>query len=335
MDLLTHGLAGALVARSLARPGQARLALGTGFAAALLPDADVLIRSPADPLLAIEFHRHFSHSLLISPLGALLAAWLVWLILRRKVPLLTLYIFAWPAYVSACLLDAATSYGTRLLWPLDDRAWSWNLIAVVDPLFSLFLIAGFALAWWTASALPARLALLLALAWLGLGYVQRERAGEAAAALALSRGHTPVTIEAKPTMGNLLVWRTLYLHEEHFHVDAVRPGFGNLRVYPGSSIERFRPEQLVKLDPGSRLARDIARFTRFSAGKVALHEIDGRLLLGDVRYALRPNDTAPLWGITLALDEQEGAPEFLTFRKVDEETRAAFLAMLRGDQAVD
>ena len=332
VDLLTHGLVGALAARSLARHQHARLALGTGFVAALLPDADTLIRSPADPLLAIEFHRHFSHSLLFAPLGALLAAGLLWLLLRRREPLARLYWYALAAYVSACLLDTATSYGTQLFWPLSATRHAWNLVAIVDPLLTLAMLAAVMGSWRGARAWLARGALLLGAAYLALGYVQRERAVVLASELAAGRGHAPALIEAKPTIGNLLVWRTLYLEEGLFYVDAVRPGLGASRVYPGESIARFQAEGSMgpDIDPASVLAGDIRRFSVLSAGYVALHPGDP-LVLGDVRYAVRPNGVAPLWGIEIDLAEPDRHARFVTFRSVDEEVRSAFLAMLRGE----
>lgn len=331
MDLLTHGLTGALAARSLAGRAHARLALGTGLAVALLPDADTLIRSPADPLLAIEFHRHFSHSLLFAPLGALAGALLVWLLVGRRTALLTLYPWALAAYLSACLLDAATSYGTQLLWPLSGERYAWNLVAIVDPLLTLVLVAAVVGSWRGSGDWVARGALLLGVAYLAMGYVQRERATAVAAGLAAGRGHAPMVIEAKPTIGNLLVWRTLYLEDDVFHVDAVRAGLGGVRVYPGTSVPRFRGEQLAGLgiEPGSVLANDVRRFTALSSGHVVLHPGDPAVL-GDIRYALRPNGSAPLWGIELDPREPERHARFVTFRQVDDEVRSAFLAMLRG-----
>lgn len=332
MDLLTHGLTGALAARSLAGREHARLALGTGFAVALLPDADTLIRSPADPLLAIEFHRHFSHSLLFAPLGALLGAALVWLLIGRRKSLLTLYPWALAAYLSACLLDAATSYGTQLLWPLSGERYAWNLVAIVDPLLTLVMLAAAVASWRGGGAWVARGALLLGVAYLATGYVQRERATAVAAGLAAGRGHAPTLIEAKPTIGNLLVWRTLYLEGDAFHIDAVRAGLGGTRAYPGTSVARFRGEQLAGLgiDPGLVLAGDIQRFIALSSGYVALHPGDPPVL-GDVRYALRPNGSAPLWGIEVDASTAGRHARFVTFRRVDDETRSAFLAMLRGE----
>ena len=51
MDPLSQGVVGAIAAQSVARSGELRAASVAGFAAGLLPDLDVFIRSAADPLL--------------------------------------------------------------------------------------------------------------------------------------------------------------------------------------------------------------------------------------------------------------------------------------------
>ena len=38
----------------------------------MAPDLDVLFQSPTDPILFLEFHRQFTHSLVFIPIGALL-----------------------------------------------------------------------------------------------------------------------------------------------------------------------------------------------------------------------------------------------------------------------
>lgn len=65
MDLLTQSLIGAGLAQAGARRDELRMATGIGLVAGLLADADVLIQSSADPLLQIEYHRHFTHSLFL------------------------------------------------------------------------------------------------------------------------------------------------------------------------------------------------------------------------------------------------------------------------------
>ena len=63
MDPLTQGVLGA----SLPQASTARSYVGIaglfGFIAGMAPDLDVLIRSDTDPLLFLEYHRQFTHSL--------------------------------------------------------------------------------------------------------------------------------------------------------------------------------------------------------------------------------------------------------------------------------
>lgn len=45
-----------------------------GLLSGLAPDLDALIKSQSDPLLALEFHRQFTHSLFFIPIGSLICA---------------------------------------------------------------------------------------------------------------------------------------------------------------------------------------------------------------------------------------------------------------------
>ena len=115
MDIITQGVIGAAAAQCGARPDRLRVAALAGAIGGLLPDTDIFIRWPSDPLLFIEYHRHFTHSLLFIPFGALIAAALSWLLTRRKEAIRTLY---WPCLLGIAthgLLDSCTSYGTHLL----------------------------------------------------------------------------------------------------------------------------------------------------------------------------------------------------------------------------
>ena len=115
MDLLTQGLLGATMAQSGAKQQETRIATGIGFVAGIAADVDILIQSENDPLLNIEFHRHFTHSLFFVPLGALIVALLLWPFLRKRLSFARLYLFACRGYCLSGVLDAFTSYGTNLL----------------------------------------------------------------------------------------------------------------------------------------------------------------------------------------------------------------------------
>lgn len=331
MDLLTQGLLGAALAQAGAKRNEARVAAGAGFVAAILADADVLISSAQDPLLNIEFHRHFTHSLVFIPVGGLLAALILWPLLRRRLRFGRLLLFTLLGYATSGLLDACTSYGTHLLWPFDDTRIAWSIIAIIDPVFSLFLLLAVALGLRYCKPGPARVGLVLAGAYLLIGAWQHHRAYEIATGLAAERGHQAERVLVKPTMANLLLWRSVYQSADRFHIDAIRIGlFADNRIYPGTQARRFVPERdKPELVAGSPLSHDIRRFLILSNDFVAEDPLRDNVLI-DVRYSMLPTRLAPLWGIDMNLDSTDQHARFVTYRDRPDDIRQRYMAMLLG-----
>jgi inner membrane protein len=323
-------LLGGVTALAGARKSEARGAAMCGFSAALLADADVFIASASDPLLNVEFHRHFSHSLLFIPIGALIAALLLWPLLHRRLENRRIYWYALLGYATAGLLDACTSYGTHLLWPFSDTRIAWSIIAIVDPLFSSLLLIALVVGFKQRKARAAHVGLSLAGAYLLLGAWQHHNALQAAGELARERGHQVQRILVKPTLANLLLWRSVYQDGTHFHVDAIRVGFTQTRVYPGASVARFeRARDLPELDGNSLLARDIERFSRLADGYL-VRDPGRATVLTDVRYSMLPTTITPMWGIDLDLDNPARHAAFRVYRDRPDDARERFTAMLLG-----
>src|SRR6056300_1337691 len=146
MDPVTQGALGAAVAVSKARPQQITGAILLGALAGMAPDLYVAIRSSSDPLLFLEYHRQFTHSLLFIPFGALLCALVLHPLSARWSGLAfrQAWMFCLLGYATHGLLDACTTYGTLLLWPFSDARIGWNSSSVVGRLFTLPLL-GFAI----------------------------------------------------------------------------------------------------------------------------------------------------------------------------------------------
>jgi inner membrane protein len=302
MDPLTHSLLGAGLGYAVTGRKLGRRAAVAGGLAAIAPDVDVFIRSAADPLLAIEHHRGFTHALAFAPVGAAVVATVVWLAGRRQWPLV------WGccvlAYVSHSLLDAATSYGTQLAWPFSDRRAGWDLISIIDPPFTLALALGLAVALFRQKRRPVGIALGVAAGYLAFGGVQHSRAQAAQRAVAAARGHAPERVEVMPTLANNVVWRALYLHEGQIYSDRVRVGwFSAATVRPGWSlplVEDITPAEQAR-NAGTR---SFERFRWFSDAWIAR---DPRQpdVIADMRYSLSAEAFDPIWGIRF---EPPGTP---------------------------
>lgn len=302
MDSITQGVLGAAAAQVIfGGPGRlGRRAWLYGCAGGLAPDLDVLIRSSTDPLVALEYHRHFTHSLFFIPIGGTLVG-LPWALRPRYRAQAAAIIAATTAgYATHALLDAFTSYGTMMLWPLSRARVAWNWIGIVDLGYTLPLIVGVVMAARRLSPRWALAGLCAANLYLGLCGLQRWRAREAQDALIAARGQRASRVEVLPTLANHVTWRSLYVADGVVYADKLRvPWFAAARVSPGSSAPLLAAEALaaeVREDPRTLAAYEL--FAWFSDGWLAADPGDPRVL-GDLRYAVQPGDVASMWTIRL------------------------------------
>ena len=331
MDPLSQATLGAAAAQSLIKKSDlARIAL-IGALAGMAPDLDVLIQSSTDPLLQLEYHRQFTHSLIFIPVGALLCAIAFWPFMRRHMSFKAIWLTALAGYATHALLDACTTYGTLLLWPFSDARIAWNTISVIDPVFTLPLLGFVIAAGVKKSQFIGRLGMAWVALYLSIGVIQEERAITAGEALAADRGHAPAVVSAKPSFGNLLLWKTVYEYDDHFWVDAVRAG-GDVTIIEGDYVARLNLQSSFPwLDTDSQQARDVERFRWFSNDYLAI-DSDDPFLIVDMRYSHLPNEIKGLWGIRL--DPDASADEHVTWiarRSADSEQFEQLWAMLKGN----
>jgi inner membrane protein len=231
-------------------------------------------------------------------------------------------------YATHGLLDACTTYGTQLFWPFSDLRVAWNNVGIVDPFYTLPLLLFVGIAAWKRRVRIARVGVGFAIAYLLLGVVQRERAQAAADQLASTRGHVPSSTTVKPTIGNLVLWRSIYFAEGRWWIDAVRVGLGEsgTKVYEGGSLA---PAVLPHAPPGSALEEDLRRFAWFSGHALARHP-DEPDVVGDLRYSMLPNGLRPLWGLRLGVVPPDRHAPFVTFQRVGEGDLGKFVDMVLG-----
>ncbi|KAA1193907.1 metal-dependent hydrolase [Pseudohalioglobus sediminis] len=330
MDPLTQGALGAALPQSASSSKQVGSAALLGFLAGMAADLDVLIRSSEDPLLFLEYHRQFTHALVFIPIGGALCALVLHALLgrRRGLGFRETWLFCTLGYATHALLDACTTYGTMLLWPFSEQRFAWNTISIIDPLFTLPLLLAVVLAVRLKRPQIARLGLLWAVCYMGLGLVQRDAAEEMGRALAAERGHAPLRLEAKPSFANILVWKVVYETNDRFHVDAVRASLWP-RVFPGDSVPKLDIDRdLPWLDRNSQQAQDIERFRWFSNGYIARDPIYTNRIM-DIRYSLLPNDISPLWSIELQPDAgRRDHVRYRTHRDAEANSAATLWQML-------
>ena len=329
MDPLSQGTVGAAFAQSAANKNNIFKIGFIGFLAGLTPDLDVLIQSSTDPILSLEYHRQFTHSLFFIPFGSLIVALLIFPLFKSSMSLKTVYFASFLGYATHGLLDACTSYGTQLFWPFSNERVSWNNISIVDPLFTIPVLILVVIAIRTKKKIFSFFGIGWIIFYLSLGFVQYERALSAAIELANMRGHNAERLTLKPSFGNLILWKSIYQHKETFYVDAIRTAQSSTWCL-GESIRAFDYQyHLPDLDEGSQQKNDIERFRWFSQDYLGYDK--EKNILTDVRYSMIPNQISPMWG--LIIDVQRGINEhaiWWTSRSLDQSQLDLFIDMLKG-----
>lgn len=334
MDPISQGTVGAAFAQSSANKKNILSITVIGFLAGLAPDLDVLIRSSTDPILFLEYHRQFTHSLFFIPFGALIVALFLYPLFRKSLSLKTVYLASFLGYATHGLLDACTSYGTLLFWPLSNERVTWNNISIVDPLFTIPILILIGIAIKTRKRLFSYFAIGWVAFYLSLGFVQYDRAFKAANELALLRGHTPERLTLKPSFGNLILWKSIYQHEEKFYVDAIRTLQSSTWCL-GESVRIFDYQRhLPNLNKDSQQQKDIERFRWFSQDYLGFDA--EKNLVTDVRYSMVPNQITPMWGLVIdtGRDINEHAI-WWTSRGLDQGQLDVFKQMLNGESCRD
>ena len=216
-----------------------------------------------------------------------------------------------------------------MFWPFSDDRIAWSIISIFDPIFSLALIAAITFGLVKYQPLATQIGVIFAAAYLSLGVIQHNRAESLAQIHAQQRGHIIERQIIKPTIGNLLLWRSVYESDGIYYVDAMRVGMPNSgKVFTGTNVQAFDlSRDLPQVTDQMVIYHDIQRFDLFSDGFLAWHP-ENPNVLGDVRYSMLPTSIRPLWGIELNLGAPNDHVTFNTYRTMSDSERKAFLAML-------
>ena len=161
MDTITHGIAGALIAKGVFQGGdlfppepvnKRRVITWTLLLGSVFPDCDVLRDFVSrNPMLIVTWHRSITHSLLCLPIWTLLLAAMTLAICRWR---------KWesPSYLALCglwatgilshiFLDLVTTFGTMIWSPLAWSRPAWDILFILDFSFTAILLIPQLLAW--------------------------------------------------------------------------------------------------------------------------------------------------------------------------------------------
>lgn len=170
MDTVTHGIVGSLLAKGYFSEKHGRIATFASVLGAVFPDVDVVAQTFSDdPLAIVKFHRGITHSWVALPFFAVIFGWLThWIARRRGIETPSwaiLNVIYGVAIGSHVALDGMTSFGTRMWDPLSQNRVAWDLLFIIDFIFTAIALLPQIVAWiyrdWNKAFLRA------ALSWVG------------------------------------------------------------------------------------------------------------------------------------------------------------------------
>ena len=161
MDTITHGIAGALLAKAAFNGADVfppelvskrRVITWSVMLGAIFPDSDVLRDFVSrNPLLMITWHRSITHSLLLLPIWSVLLAALTVTICRWRKWESPSFLALWGLWaagiLSHILLDLVTTFGTMIWSPYKWSRPAWDILFIIDFSFTAILLIPQLLAW--------------------------------------------------------------------------------------------------------------------------------------------------------------------------------------------
>ena len=141
MDSITHIVLGATLGEAMAGPKLKKRAMLFGALAQSLPDIDFVAAFWSDPASDLLAHRGLTHSFLFA---ALMSPALAWLGKRwnrdANLSFKTWCVFFGTQLLIHIFLDSFNAYGTGWFEPFSHARFSFHVLFVADPLFTLWLI---------------------------------------------------------------------------------------------------------------------------------------------------------------------------------------------------
>ena len=290
MDSLTQIVLGAAVAATIAPARHRRAALLAGAALGTLPDLDVIATNLLldDPVDRLTWHRGPSHSLFVLPL----LAWAIWAFFRRRGGRVAASPRRWwwailLALITHPLLDAFTVFGTQLLWPLPSRPVMWSSLFIIDPLYTLWLIAACVAAWMLREKRSAQAWLIAGLAistaYIGWSLLAKSMADRAAARSLAVMGLADAPRFSVPMPFNTLLWRVVAMTPEGYV-----EGYRSVVADHGSMRFSTYPSDVASLR-AARDIRNVQRLAWFNRDFQRAQVVDDRLVLTDLRMGSEPD----------------------------------------------
>lgn len=282
MDSLTQIVLGAAVAEAVLGKKIGNKAMLYGAIAGTIPDLDIISSFFTDTVTALEIHRGFTHSVFFSVIFAPILAFLVTRYEKYKNIKDWSWLFFW-AFITHPILDAQTTWGTQLFWPLNIRL-EFKNIFVIDPIYTIPFLVFLLLAMRQKKEAKKRrlynnLGLIISTTYLVItlvlkGFAYKEFKNELA-----TQKISYKALKTKPTPLNTILWSANIETEESFLI-------GYSSFFDTKPVQFSEYKKNHQLLGGLINEPKMQRMIAISKGWYTINKKDGNLYFNDLRFGL-------------------------------------------------
>ena len=250
-----------------------------------IPDLDVAVGMFMEPVAGIAIHRGLSHSVLFFLFLSPLLGWGIFKLEKLKISLKRAILLVFLGLFTHVLLDAFTSWGTQILWPLPQR-FALKTIFVIDPLYTIPLLVALIYVFrnkeyflrkkYVWRGLTISSCYLLLSCGLKLFALQKFEN-------ALQKQNIKYTaIIVKPTAFNTILWNANVATTEGYLL-------AEYSLFDTKSIEFSKYKTDIELEQKISQSRYFKKLVEISEGWYIINQEDGQIFFNDLRFGLLHN----------------------------------------------
>lgn len=304
MDTLTHALIGSGISDGWFRKRLGPIATPFALIVASLPDSDSVTYLVSSET-AWANHRGFTHSFLPMLMAAPILGYIGYRLAKREGEWLLWTLLSVLCLFSHTILDLATSWGTMPFLPFSRMRISWDIAPVLDVFMFSLMMASFVLnrilrwertdTFLNPLAYPvvhkhpkrrraadwaARIAVVLAVLYLGVGCLQNRQTVRLAREALVKQGVNAVEVRALPVMFTYVAWQVAARDADGTVYNGVHSS------YAPKPIRFIRFATLPRADAAGVMASPRARmFDWYSQGMAVLEQKDDETIrMSDRRF---------------------------------------------------
>ncbi len=251
-----------------------------------LPDLDILIGKFMSDVDGVTIHRGLSHSVLFFIFLAPVLGYLISKIEKDSINFKKATSMAFWCLFTHVVLDMFTSWGTQILWPLEQR-FAFKTIFVIDPLYTIPLLVALVYVWKNKDFMVRKKyltkGLVISSGYLLLTCVLKLIVVSQFEKALANQKITYQELIVKPTAFNTILWNANIATENGYYL-------GEYSFFDSKTISfTFYPKDKA-LEQNLQNTEDFQKLKKISEGWFLVSQKNNVYYFNDLRFGLLNDD---------------------------------------------